>query len=103
MQDKKSILSAIIVSAIVTLAAIVLLTIFGELSAEFKTWLARSFSHHWIGKSIISVLIFLVSIPIFYVLKLKKISIPVLIWILVTVSNLSFGILLAFFSFETYL
>jgi len=102
MEDKKPILSAIIVSAILTIAAIVFLTIFGELNPVFKAWLTKTFSHHWIGKSIISVLVFLVSSPVFYVLRLKKISIPALIWLLVAVANLSFGILLAFFFVETY-
>jgi len=102
MQDKYSILSAIIISSILTISVIVFLTIFGELNPVFKTWLTKTFSHHWIGKSIISVLVFLVLIPVFYVLRLKKISIAVLIWLLVAVANLSFGLLLAFFFFETY-
>ena len=102
MGDKKPILRAIILSAILTIAVIVFLTIFGELNAEFKTWLSGTFFHHWIGKSIISVLVFLVSMPIFYVLRLKKISTVFLIWILAAVANLSFGILLAFFFLETY-
>src|SRR3989344_3621720 len=102
MQDKQSILSAIILSAILTIVVIALLTVCGELDAGFKGWLTQTFSHHWIGKSIISILVFLVSIPIFYVLKLNKISTVFLIWLLVAVANLSFGILLAFFFFETY-
>ena len=58
MQDKQSILSAIIVSAILTIAAIVFLTIFGELNPVFKAWLTNTFSHHWIGKGILSLAIF---------------------------------------------
>jgi len=102
MRDKQSILSAIIISAILTIVVIVLLTVCGELDAGFKGWLTQTFSHHWIGKSIISTLVFLVSMPIFYVLRLKKISTVSLIWILAAVANLSFGILLAFFFLETY-
>ena len=102
MEDKKPILSAIIVSAILTIAAIVFLTVFGELNPAFKTWLTNTFSHHWIGKSIISVLVFLAFTPIFYLFRLKQISIAVLVWILVAVANLSFGLLLAFFLFETF-
>ena len=102
MENKQSILSAIIVSAILTIVAIVLLTVCGELDAGFKGWLTKTFSHHWIGKSIISTLVFLVSVPVFYVLNLKKISTIFLIRLLVAVANLSFGILLAFFFFETY-
>lgn len=103
MKDKKSILQALILSSILTLAVIVFLTIFGELSPVFKAWLTKIFSHHWIAKSIISLLAFLVTIPIFYVLSLKKISTATLIWLLVAVANLSFGILLAFFFFEANL
>ena len=102
MENKQSILSAIIVSAILTIVVIVLLTVCGELDAGFKGWLTKTFSHHWIGKSIISTLVFLVSVPVFYVLNLKKISTIFLIRLLVAVANLSFGILLAFFFFETY-
>ena len=102
MEDKQPILSAIIASAALTIVAVVFLTVFGELNPEFKAWLTQTFFHHWIGKSIISVLVFLVFIPIFYLLRLKQISTAVLVWILVAVANLSFGVLLAFFFFETY-
>src|SRR3989344_28868 len=101
MQDKQSILSAIILSAILTIVVIALLTVCGELDTGFKGWLTQTFFHHWIAKSIISILFFLVSVPVFYVLNLKKISTTTLIWLLVTVANLSFGILLAFFFLET--
>ena len=103
MQDKQSILSAIILSAILTIVVIVLLTVCGELDAGFKGWLTKTFSHHWIGKSIISTLVFLVSVPVFYVFRLKKISTIFLIWLLIAVANLSFGALLAFFFFETFI
>jgi len=102
MGNKKSVLSSIILSVILTIVVIVLLTVCGELDAGFKSWLTQTFSHHWIGKSIISVLFFLVSVPVFYVLNLKKISTLSLIWLLVAIANLSFGVLLVFFFFETY-
>src|SRR3990167_9816056 len=101
MQDKQSVLSAIILSSILTVVVIVLLTVCGELDAGFKGWLTRTFSHHWIAKSVISILIFLVSIPIFYLLRPKKFSIVSLICLLIAVANISFGILLAFFFVET--
>ena len=100
MGDKKSILSAIIISSILALADIVFLTIFGELNQGFKSWLTGTFSHHWIGKSVISVIVFMVSVPIFYILRLRNVNTTVIIWLLVAVVNLSFGILLAFFLFE---
>ena len=102
MGSKKSVPSSVILSAILTIVVIVLLTVCGELDAGFKGWLTQTFSHHWIGKSIISVLVFLVSMPVFYILRLKKISTIFLIWLLVAVANLSFGVLLAFFFIESY-
>jgi|SRR3989344_2287846 len=101
MVEKKPILSPIILSAILTIVAIVLLTVCGELDAGFKGWFTQTFSHHWIGKSIISTLVFLLSVPVFYVLNLKKISSVSLVWLLVAVTNLSFGVLLAFFFIES--
>lgn len=103
MENNKPILQAVILSTILTIVTIVFLTVFGELNPGFKAWLANAFSHHWIGKSVISVLVFLVLTTFFNVLKLPKISTVFLIWLLVVVANLSFGILLAFFFlFETY-
>ncbi len=34
------------------------ITIWGELNAPLKNWLASTFTHHWLGKSIISVAVF---------------------------------------------
>ena len=102
MEKKNIFVKAVVLSSTLTLTAIVFLTIFAELNPSVKNWLAGNFSHHWIGKSAISILVFLVFIPVFYVLKLEKISTVSLIWLLVVVANLSFGILLAFFFFETY-
>jgi len=44
---------------------VVVMTIAAELSEPFKALLAGTFTHHWIGKSVISVVAFVVFYAIF--------------------------------------
>jgi ABC-type Fe3+-siderophore transport system permease subunit len=44
-----------------TMAALVfvaLITLYGEISAPFEGWLKSIFWHHWVGKSILSIVMF---------------------------------------------
>lgn len=45
---------AFILSAVISVTAIAALTIGGELYLPLKSWLAKTFTHHWVGKSVIS-------------------------------------------------
>ena len=47
-------------STILTIWLIVVLTIWGELSNSFKTFLAVSTGHHWITKGMLSLIFFVV-------------------------------------------
>ncbi len=59
MQNKKNkLINSFAVSAIVAIMFIVFATIFGELYKPFKDWLKEVFTHHWLGKGIISIAIF---------------------------------------------
>src|SRR3989344_2363946 len=57
--NQKTLKSAIwgATASILTTTAI---TIWGELYAPLKNWLASTFTHHWLGKSIISIAVFFV-------------------------------------------
>ena len=46
--------------AILSIVAVTVITIAGELYAPLKDWLKSVFTHHWLGKSIISVAVFVV-------------------------------------------
>lgn len=46
--------------AILAITFIAFATIGAELYIPFKNWLAATFSHHWIGKGVLAMLIFLV-------------------------------------------
>lgn len=47
-------------AAIGAIVLVVVLTIVGELHAPLKNFLKDTFSHHWLGKSILSVVVYLV-------------------------------------------
>lgn len=59
MRDKKLILiSAFAIGAVIAIIFVTAAAIGGELYKPLKDWLAGTFSHHWIGKGIISLGIF---------------------------------------------
>ena len=53
-------ISAVSIGAILTVLVILGLTIGGEFSAPLKGWLKATFTHHWLGKSAISILSFII-------------------------------------------
>jgi len=57
--DKLKSIYASAYSAAITIAAIVAMTIGAELSASFKNLLTALTGHHWISKSLISILVFI--------------------------------------------
>lgn len=58
--DKLKSIYASAYSATITVAVIVVVTIGAELSAAFKTWLAGFTGHHWVTKSLLSLIVFAV-------------------------------------------
>lgn len=53
-------------AAITTNIFVVIITIWGELSAPLKDWLKNFSGHHWTSKSILSVLLYAATAVIFY-------------------------------------
>ena len=47
-------------STVLTICLIVVLTILGELSKSFKTFLASITGHHWVAKSVFSLIFFVI-------------------------------------------
>lgn len=76
-------------------------TIYGEFNHVFKDWLKETFFHHWIGKGVIAVIIFLILWPLISIIvkhvDYKKIewAIYLLSWltILGTIAILAFFII----------
>lgn len=61
-------------SASITIAVIVAVTIGAELSSGFKDWLAGFTGHHWVTKSWLSIIIFVLLYLVFRALN-KNVSI----------------------------
>lgn len=58
-QKKLKTLEAFSISAMSSIILVVTLTIVGELYSPLKNWLKVTFYHHWIGKGVLSVLLFI--------------------------------------------
>ena len=58
MKKMKIVTSAFISAALVAVF-VVGITIYGELYTPLKDWLKVNFSHHWVGKSVLSAILFL--------------------------------------------
>ena len=56
--DKLKSIYAAVVSARIAIVLVVVLTIWAELSADFKTWLTDLTGHHWVTKSWATILVF---------------------------------------------
>ncbi|MCR4328417.1 MAG: hypothetical protein NUV53_02755 [Patescibacteria group bacterium] len=59
MDKRLKIVNSFIAGAIAASVFIAVSTIGGELYKPFKDWLAGTFYHHWVGKGILAVAIFL--------------------------------------------
>lgn len=93
-----------ILSAVISVIAIAALTIGGELYLPLKKWLAKIFTHHWVGKSVISfvgfcVLGFLLRIFV----RQAEDSVGTLLFFLFWVGCVSALAIFGFFYYETFL
>ncbi|MEK7086972.1 MAG: hypothetical protein AAB935_01800 [Patescibacteria group bacterium] len=59
MKNKLKIINAFVLSAVVTILFIVAMTMLAEIRPIIKDWLKITFSHHWTGKGILAVGLFL--------------------------------------------
>lgn len=48
-----------VVSCMITIVVVTALTVAAEVSAPLKDWLKRLFFHHWVGKGVIALVVFL--------------------------------------------
>jgi hypothetical protein len=54
-------LHAATIAAMVSIIFVVLSTLYSEMSASFKALLTSTFGHHWIAKSVLSVVLFVLA------------------------------------------
>ncbi|MBI2591480.1 MAG: hypothetical protein HYW34_02290 [Candidatus Brennerbacteria bacterium] len=104
MPDKNlKIINSLIKSAALTAIFITAITIAGEIMPFIKDWLKSIFLHHWIGKGILSAVIFLGATALFAAIpnnaKEEKITANLgrLFWIVC----LGFAVIFGFYVYET--
>jgi predicted Co/Zn/Cd cation transporter (cation efflux family) len=105
MKDKKlKLINSFIISAIVVIVFITSITIFSELNKEFKKWLKEAFTHHWIGKGILSsfLFVFLGFIVYFLPLRLNEKGVNKRLRFLIYITAISVLTVIMFFIYETF-
>ncbi len=92
-------------SAIVVAIFIAVVTIAGELLPPLKGWLKETFFHHWIGKGVLSILLFfaLATLDYMYVSGKKEVSVASALMILFWVSFIAVFSILGFYLYEVFL
>ena len=98
----KRLTCAAICGAIVSIIFTAAITIGGELYLPLKDWLKNVFSHHWLGKSVLSIAVFIVSGAVGYPF-LKNTDSERLanrLWLLFWVTILATGALVGFYIYE---
>lgn len=81
-------------------ALVMLLTIVGEEWAPLKNWLKATFSHHWLGKSYLSVALFVLVVLIAYPFT-SRMSATRALWFSFAAAILSAGAMTAYFILHT--
>lgn len=104
MQKQIKLLHSAICAAAVTAIFIAVITLYAEFSAPLKDWLKTIFTHHWLGKSALSVILFIAVtfFGYFFPLKTDAETIRKRIFLLFWVSLASAFIIIVFFGYEAF-
>lgn len=95
------IITSAVAGSIVAVFSIIVMTVFADVNPAFKKWLAVNFTHHWIGKSVLSIVVFLVAFVVFWVInRVFNNRLVLLLWVLTIIASLGALLLLAFFSLK---
>lgn len=96
--------NSFIISATLTAVFITAITVTGELEPLIKNWLKDIFLHHWIGKGILSAVLFLATNAFCLIISKQPeektiiINLNRLFWIVC----LGFAVILSFYVYETF-
>jgi hypothetical protein len=74
MINKEKAIYSSAIAASLTVAFVVILTIWAEASAPLKNWLKSVSGHHWTTKSIFSVAFYLLAMKVTYLIPIRDIS-----------------------------
>ncbi len=91
-------LNATALATILAVLLVALLTIIGEEYAPLKNWLKNTFSHHWLGKSELSIALFGVTTLLVYFIGKDTVSSVKMVWAALVATVLSAGAMCIFFA-----
>lgn len=98
---KNKLVSAFLVSSALSVIAVVVLTIGGELYKPLKNWLAETFTHHWVGKGILTFVGFYILGLLLQVFGSRSIKIVIgLIYLLSFVALIGALAIIGFYYYE---
>ena len=106
MNNKEKALNSFIIGAIASIVFIALITIAADLFPLLKNSLKLKFYHHWIGKGVLAIFVFIIVHGFFFYSSRKKESRNKLsenLWILAAVSILGTFSIFFFYIIEAYL
>lgn len=104
MDKKLNIVNSLILSAAITVIFITLVTIVADLQPPLKNWLKNTFTHHWVGKGILAVAIFVVATFLFSFLpfQIEENKLSKKVWALFWISILGAFVIFGFYIYETF-
>ena len=95
-------IKALSYSANITLVVITFLTIVGELNKPLKNTLASIGGHHWVGKGIVALAVFILGYVVIRTFADKKSDTDTSLCSTIAVTVLSGVLIVLFFVFHTY-
>lgn len=105
---KSKLLCGVLCGTMLAVLFVIAVTIGADLYLPLKDWLKNTFSHHWIGKGVLAGIIFLIGIPIGFLIPTpsdeaaKTARIVKRLWALSLVSFFGATAIFAFFVYESF-
>jgi hypothetical protein len=93
------------VSASLTIIATVIVTVWAELSAPFKSYLKALTGHHWVSKSWMTAILFSIFlIAVWFIAReeIRNETVRKSFWVLIALSLLGSAVLTGFFAWHGY-
>lgn len=104
MGSRIKFVNSFLASAIVAVVFITAVTIAGELYKPLKDWLKDIFTHHWIGKGVLSFVgFYLIGFLLGFVISGKRELTIALLYMLIWITTIGALAIVGFYLYETFI
>lgn len=106
MDEKKTkVTFAVFAAVTLTIIFITVITVYADLYPPLKDWLKNSFTHHWIGKGVLSFLLFVSSVILFSTMPFRVTEEKLVkkIWLVFWTSLLGTIVIFSLYIYESFL